>query len=125
MRETELITLKDQDFKRLTGVRRTTFKAIVAAVEAKAATFGRPCKLSCADQVLMTLMYWREYRTQFHIAQTYHVSEALVSRTVRKVEDILSQCGHFSLPGKKALRSHSAARWLGGGSLCCGVGGCH
>ena len=25
-------------------------------------------------------MYWREYRTQFHIAQTYGLSEAAVSR---------------------------------------------
>ena len=27
----------------------------------------------------MTLMYWREYRTQFHIGETYEVSEATVS----------------------------------------------
>ena len=40
----------------------------------------------------MTLMYWREYRTQFHIAQTYGLSEAAVSRTIRAVEDALTQC---------------------------------
>jgi hypothetical protein len=28
--------------------------------------FGRPPKLARTDQLLMTLMYWREYRTEFH-----------------------------------------------------------
>ncbi|WP_217652003.1 helix-turn-helix domain-containing protein, partial [Hydrococcus rivularis] len=28
---------------------------------------GRPSKLSAEDQILMTLEYWREYRTYFHI----------------------------------------------------------
>ncbi|MGV2828478.1 helix-turn-helix domain-containing protein [Myxosarcina sp. GI1(2024)] len=30
---------------------------------------GQP-KLSIEDQLLMTLEYWREYRTYFHIAQS-------------------------------------------------------
>jgi hypothetical protein len=30
---------------------------------------GHPAKLSLEDQVLLTLQYWREYRTYFHIAQ--------------------------------------------------------
>ncbi len=51
----------------------------------------------------MTLMYWREYRTQFHVAQSYSVSEATVSRVVRKVEKILIDSGQFNLPGRKAL----------------------
>ncbi len=66
--------------------------------------FGRPTKLSRADQLLMTLMYWREYRTEFHIAQSYGVSEATVCRTIQKVEDALVRSGKFRLPGKKALQ---------------------
>ncbi len=113
MRELEVKDLRAQEFKRLTGVRRSTFEAMVAEVEAKSASahFGRPPKLSCGDQVLMTLMYWREYRTEFHIAHTYQVHESTVSRTrtVRKVETILSQSGQFNLPGKKVLRSSDLA----------------
>ncbi|MBW4558822.1 MAG: transposase family protein [Trichormus sp. ATA11-4-KO1] len=37
---------------------------------------GRPGKLSLEDQLLMTWEYWREYRTYFHIGQTWGVSEA-------------------------------------------------
>jgi hypothetical protein len=66
--------------------------------------FGRPPKLSRADQLLMTLMYWREYRTQFHIAQAYGVSESAVCRTIQKIEDALLNSGQFRLPGKKALQ---------------------
>jgi hypothetical protein len=67
--------------------------------------FGRPTKLSRADQLLMTLMYWREYRTEFHIAQSYGISEATVCRTIQKVENVLVRSGKFRLPGKKALAS--------------------
>ena len=105
MRENNLAHLRDGEFKRLTGVKRETFKKMREVIQSKAATFGRPPKLSCGDQLLMTLMYWREYRTQFHIAQTYGVSESHVSLTIYKIEDILMKSGQFTLPGKKALQS--------------------
>ena len=97
--------LKDTDFKRLTGVQRETFEKMLAVVENGLRDFGRPTKLSRADQLLMTLMYWREYRTEFHIAQSYGISEATVCRTIQKVENALVRSGKFRLPGKKALQS--------------------
>ena len=97
--------LKDRDFKRLTGVQRETFNQMLGVVEKGLRDFGRPPKLSRADQLLMTLMYWREYRTEFHIAQSYGVSEATVCRTIRKVEDALVRSKKFRLPGKKTLQA--------------------
>jgi hypothetical protein len=35
---------------------------------------GLPPKLSNADRILLLLMYYREYRTQFHIGLTYYTS---------------------------------------------------
>ena len=96
--------LKDTDFKRLTGVQRETFEEMRKVIEKGQRTFGRPPKLSRADQLLMTLMYWREYRTEFHIGQSYGVSEATVCRTIRKIEDVLVRSKKFRLPGKKALQ---------------------
>lgn len=58
-----------------------------------------------ADQLLLTLMYWREYRTQFHIAKSYGIHEANTNRIIRKVEAALAASDEFSLPGKRALRS--------------------
>ncbi len=104
MRYETIEQLKDTDFKRLTGVQRETFAEMLKVVEKGLGTFGRPPKLNRADQLLMTLMYWREYRTEFHIAQSYGVSEATVCRTVRKVEDVLVRSKKFRLPGKKALQ---------------------
>ena len=104
MRYETIEHLKDADFKRLTGVQRETFAEMLEVVEKGLCDFGRPPKLSRADQLLMTLMYWREYRTEFHIAQSYGVSEATVCRTIRKVEDVLVRSKKFRLPGKKALQ---------------------
>lgn len=104
MRYETIEHLKDTDFKRLSGVQRETFEEMLQVVEKGLRDFGRPPKLSRADQLLMTLMYWREYRTEFHIAQSYGVSEATVCRTIQKVEDVLVRSKKFRLPGKKALQ---------------------
>jgi hypothetical protein len=101
MRHKTIEHLKDTNFKRLTGVQRTTFDLMLEVVQQGMRNFGRPT-LSRADQLLMTLMYWREYRTEFHIAQSYGVSESTVYRTIQKVEDVLVRSGKFTLPGKKA-----------------------
>ena len=105
MRYEEIKEWKETDFKRLTGVKPETFKKMLAVLERELASFGRPSELSRADQLLMTLMYWREYRTQFHIAGSYNISEATVCRTINKIEDALVRSGEFRLPGKKVLQS--------------------
>ena len=104
MRYEEIKDWKDTDFKRLTGVKYETFEKMVAVLNQELSSFGRPPKLSRADQLLMTLMYWREYRTQFHIAGSYGISEATVCRTINKVEDALARSGEFRLPGNKVLQ---------------------
>jgi hypothetical protein len=104
MRYESVQTLSDEDFKRSTGVQRSTFEQMLEVVETGLRNFGRPTKLNRADQLLMTLMYWREYRTEFHIGLTYGVSESTVCRTIKKVENVLIQSQQFHLPGKKALQ---------------------
>jgi len=103
MRYEEIKDRNDKDFKRLTGVEHQTFQQMVSVLENGLPKFGRPPKLSREDQLLLTLMYWREYRTQFHIAGSYGLSESAVCRTIQKVEDALINSGQFTLPGKKAL----------------------
>jgi len=104
MRYETIKHLRDTDFKRLTGVQRETFQRMLEVVEKGLRDFGRPTKLKRADQLLITLMYWREYRTEFHIAQSYGLSESTVCRTIQKVENALVRSGRFRLPGKKALQ---------------------
>ena len=97
--------LTDEDFKRSTGVSRNLFEQMLMVLQKELRDFGRPPKLSQEDQLLLTRMYWREYRTEFHIGITYGVSEATVCRTIQKVENGLMQSGQFRLPGRKALQA--------------------
>ena len=98
--------LSAKQFKRLTGVQKKTFKQMVELVkneEKKKKKSGCPCKLRIEEQVLMTLQYLREYRTQYHIGIDWGVSESTVCRTIQKIENILIRSRVFSLPGKKEL----------------------
>lgn len=100
--------LKPTHFKRLCGVQPETFAQMVELVQNQAKTkrkTGRPGKLSWEDQILMTLEYWREYRTYFHIGQAWGVNESTAYRIVRKIEDILLKSRAFTLPGKKQLKT--------------------
>jgi len=105
----QLKELKAELFKRRTGVKTTTFAEMVKVVKThhrntrKYPRRRRPPKLCIEDQILMTLMYLREYRTMFHISGDYGISEASVCRTIRSIESILVQHPAFRLPGKKAL----------------------
>jgi hypothetical protein len=103
--------LKPSQFKRLCGVQPETFEQMVRVVyEARTEQgIGRPSKLSLPDQVLMTLEYWREYRTYFHIAQSWGVNESTAYRIIRRVEQELTDSKVFSLPGKKSLLESNMA----------------
>ncbi len=86
MRYSEIKDWKITDFKRFIGVQSEIFLKMLLVLEKEICGFGRPPKLSRADQSLMTLMYWREYQTQFHIAGAYGVSKSTVCRKVNKKE---------------------------------------
>ena len=109
MRYETVQNLSEEDFKRSTGVKRSTFDIMRQVIEQELGHFGRPPKLSRADQLLLTLMYWREYRTEFHIGLAYGISESTVCRTIKKIENTFIQSERFHLPNKKALQSGSMA----------------
>ena len=98
--------LSPEHFKRRFGVHRTTFKQLHNALKplwrATAKPGAKP-KLALGDRILVCLEYWREYRTYFHIASSWKVSESTVCRIVHWVEDHLMRCGQFRLAGKKRL----------------------
>ena len=100
--------LRPADFKRYCGVEHGTFKRMVELVANRLIKqrrkSGRPPKLSVEDQVLLTLEYWREYRTLFHLATSWGLHESNVCRIIRRVEDILTKSRALKLPGKKKLQ---------------------
>lgn len=101
----KLKQLSAANFKRYCGVERQTFDKMCEIVRQKSAarrlTAGRPPKLETEDQMLLTLEYWREYRTMFHLGTSWGISESAVSRIITRVEDILNGAKEFALPGKR------------------------
>lgn len=100
-------TLKPEEFKRLCGVRPETFQEMVEVARQHSHQKkkpGRPSKLGWEDQVLLTLEYWREYRTYFHIGKTWGIEESTAFRIIQKIENVLIKSGKFNLPGKKKLQ---------------------
>ena len=99
--------LDDEKFRRLTGVKRTTFMRMISILDQanrnKKVNGGRKNKLSTENMLLMSLEYIREYRTYFHVSQSYGVSESTAYKTVKWVEDTLIKHPDFALPGRKVL----------------------
>jgi hypothetical protein len=99
--------LPPHQFRRLTGVKPTVFtKMVVILKRAERHTRkqgGKPSSLSVEDRLLLGLEYLREYRTYFHIGESYGVSESTAFRISRWVENTLIKDKQFALPGKKAL----------------------
>ena len=102
----------DPKFRRITGVKPTTFAKMMEilqkAYDAKRKRRGRKPKLSIEDMLLASLEYWREYRTYAHIAASYGIHESNLYRIVKWVENTLIADGTFSIPGKKALLDSGA-----------------
>lgn len=107
MKYPQIEGLEEDKFRRLTGVKRSTFEKMIGILKdadiKKKAKGGRKNKLCIEDQLLMALEYIREYRTYFHTSQSYGVSESSAYKTIKWVEDTLIKHPDFSLPGRKAL----------------------
>jgi hypothetical protein len=99
--------IADENFCRLTGVQKITFFKMVnilnEADKKKKAKGGRKNKLSMENRLLMALEYIREYRTYFHVSQSYGISESTAYDTIKWIEDTLIKHPDFALPGRKAL----------------------
>lgn len=67
----QIKNLGEGEFKRLCGVKPKLFEKMVEVLKEKSPE-GKvrrgQAKLSVEDQLLISLEYWREYRTYFHIA---------------------------------------------------------
>jgi len=104
----QIQTLSDKAFRRLVGVKKETFSLMVEilkkAKRKQKARGGPSHTLGMADRLLMCLEYLREYRTYFHVGQSYGLSESASYRNCRWVEDTLIKSRKFSLPGRKVLK---------------------
>lgn len=107
MKYEQIKGLEEEKFRRLTGVKKNTFLHMIDILEEadakKKTRGGRKNKLSMENRLLMALEYIREYRTYFHVSQSYGVSESTAYDTIKWIEDTLIKHPDFALPGRKAL----------------------
>ena len=96
-------------FKRATGIYKNVFLELVEIINKhkqehrKHPRSGNKSILSTEDAILMVLMYYREYRTQYHIGITYGLSESRVCEVIKEIETIILKDTRYHLPGKKKL----------------------
>ena len=87
MKYRQIERLDEEEFRRLTGVKPTTFnrmREILRQADLQKKTKGgRSNKLCLEDRLLIALEYIREYRTYFHIANSYGISESSAYKTVK------------------------------------------
>ncbi|TCH64445.1 transposase family protein [Acinetobacter sp. ANC 4862] len=89
MKYSKIKTLSSSQFKRLVGIQSSTFLEMLEVLKISQANTqrGRPSSLLLEDQLLMTLSYWCEYRTLFHVAMSYGLHEFSASRIIRKIDN--------------------------------------
>src|ERR1700754_3248833 len=100
-----------EKFRRITGVKPTTFNKMVEIVtkaeeekkKQQKHHGGRKPTLSVENRILMTLEYLREYRTYAHIGASYGLSETRTFENIRWIENVLIKSKEFRLPGRKSL----------------------
>ena len=101
--------LKEKEYQELFGVKKATFEKMLELLNIQYKRDhekgGKPLKLSILDKLVITLCYYREYRTMQHIAFDYNVSKSTICESIKWVEQTLIKSGVFSLPSKRQLYS--------------------
>lgn len=120
-----VLKLANGAFRRTLGVKPETYqemREVLVRREQQKRKKGREPALDLDDQLVLTLSFWREYRTHHHLSLDWEVNESTVGRTIERVENALISSGKFSLPGKKALRDEvqyeAVVSVRGSGSRC-------
>ena len=87
-------TLNRRDYlQRITGVNQESFKNLVKRLnrswrleQKRKCVAGRPYRIGdLREHLLLLLVYYRTYTTHLFLAQIFHVDEARVSRSIRRI----------------------------------------
>lgn len=99
--------INDKEYQEIFGIKRVTFEKMLEILENEYIELhkqgGSKPKLSVLDKLIVTLGYYREYRSMKHIAFDYGVVKSTICDSIKWVENTLIKDGTFSLPSKKVL----------------------
>jgi hypothetical protein len=92
--------LEAEEFKLITGVTREVFEEMLEVLRKKYAENhaggGRP-GIPVEDRLTLALEYWREYRSQRHMAVSHEISKSAVNQAIIWVEIRLMEEADFNL----------------------------
>jgi hypothetical protein len=98
-------------FKRLYGLKPETFEKMKGILQKEYNTLhkagGSPPKPAVKNKLMVTLKYYREYRTMESIGAQYGVSKSTICESIQWVESTLAKDKTFTLPDKKVLKKAS------------------
>lgn len=98
-------------YKEIFGVDKHIFDRLLRLLNAanvfgRKSGAGRKPRLSVLDKLVITLMYWREYRTYRHIAFDYDVGKSQVGDAVLWVENTIVKSGFCNFKSARELRDN-------------------
>ena len=106
--QSRIAKLKEREYQELFGVKKEIFEKMLQILEEQFKIDhkkgGHPLKkLSLLDKLIITLGYYREYRSMQHIAFDYGVSKSTICDSIQWVENTIIKSGNFDLPPKKKI----------------------
>lgn len=110
--EEKLAKLPYTKFKRLLGVGRVIFNAMLKAVEKtyykKHQKGGRPSKFEPREKVIIFLLYIKNYNAMEDYAIQFDVSKSVICEIIHDILNILLSNKNFTLFGKKHTKYDSS-----------------
>ena len=109
--EERIKNMPSEKYKEIFGIEKFAFDRILKILCLNKTlnnptNVGRTGKLSVLDCLVITLMYWREYRTYRHIAFDYSVGKTTIGNAVLWVENTLIESGACNLKSARELREN-------------------
>ena len=93
-----MLALTPNIFRRTFGVYPSTYQDMRAVLEERKnykKKQGRTPALDLDDQLILSLSFWREYRSGHHLSLEWEVNETTIRRTIHRVEDTLIKSGKW------------------------------
>lgn len=100
-------------YKEIFGVEKYIFDRLLRLLECadafqRKSKAGRKASISVLDKLMITLQYWREYRTYRHIAFDYNVGKSTIGEAVIWVENTIISSGFCNLKSARELRENTS-----------------
>jgi hypothetical protein len=111
--EKRIETMSAGKYKEIFGVEKYVFDSLLRLLEIadsyqRKSSAGRKSQLSVLDKLVITLLYWREYRTYRHIAFDYGVGKSTIGEAIIWVENAIIASGLCNLKSARELRENTS-----------------